>query len=487
MRSLDRPNILLTVVDSLRSDHLSCYGYARRTTPFLDDISTRSVVFENAISASGWTRPSFSSIFTGTYPSKNGHGLEPGKFQTIMQVLRRCGYKTFGITDNHYVEPLCIGFDYFFFISISSLSAIAKMLCSKELKEVLKFLHYIAIHKRSTILKAKPFAPLIGLPADFLKNKIAEKWLSTNPDKGPFFVFLDYSAHWPYDPPQPFFSRFLEGISSKEVGSVKLLDDDGLIARYDYRDVSERQIEILRSLYDGKVSYVDSCLEDLIEHLESLDMFNNLLLVVTSDHGDFLGEHGLFGHEFSLYEPLIKVPLILRFPDVYRGGKRYSGLVQTLDILPTLIDYLNIELPDVSREIQGISLLKLMEGKEGREFTVSERGLEDWSETKKAKIAHLKTKYPGFDWEKYAHEITALRTEKYKYLWYSKGRHELYDLEKDPQEKSNLISIEDEKACELESKLDGWRSSFVHAAPAVGRRDLEASVKRRLRALGYLE
>lgn len=470
MKSIDKPNILLIVVDALRSDHLSCYGYEKKTTPFLDDISTKSVVFENAISASAWTRPSFSSIFTGTYPSKNGHGLYPRKFPTIMQILNQYGYKTFGITDSHFVNPLCIGFDYFFYMTRRS---VAKMIFSKYFKEFFKFVQYV--------IKQKPILQIESFPSSFLKNKMAIKWLDKNYDKGSFFMFLDYSVHWPYDPPKPFFSRFLEGISSKEVNSIKR-DHYDLIAS----GFSSRQIEVLKSLYDGMISYVDSCLKELIDHIKSLDIFDNTLLIITSDHGDNIGEHGLLSHSFVLYEPLIKVPLIIKFPDVFQRGKRYSGLAQTIDIPPTLISYLDLDLANILMEMQGINLLKVIEGEEEREFTISERS--DWSpDIYPNKMNYLNTKYPKYDWEKHAHEIVALRTKEYKYIWSSEGRHELYNLKNDPQENYNLISIINEKASELQIKLNRWKSSFIPADPYIAKQDLNKSLKKRLRALGYIE
>ncbi len=463
----NKPNILLIVVDSLRSDHLSCYGYERETTPFIDDISDESIVFENAISPSGWTRATFSSIFSGTYPSKNGWGLHPGKFMTMMEILRAYGYKTFGITGNYYLKSLSRKFDNFSFMTRR---LITKMFSRREILGLLSF-----IIKHKSVLNIERLG-------GFLKTKIAKKWLDQNYAGDPFFMFLHYTVHWPYDPPEPFFSSFLGEISRKEVKGVRR-DVYDLIAE----GISDREIEVLRSLYDGEVNYIDSCLGQLIEHLKSLDIFDNTLLVITSDHGDLLGEHGLLHHHFALYEPLIKVPLILKFPDLFMKGKRYSGLVQTMDILPTLIDYLDIKWMDISREMQGESLLKLMKKKEGREFTISERS--DWSPSTKEKMVSLKKRHPDFDWDKYVHEIIALRTKEYKYIWSSEGKHELYDLRQDPSESNNIVTIENEKASELKNRLEKWKRSFLRISEwEEGKRTSfeKEKVKEKLRRLGYL-
>jgi len=343
---------------------------------------------------------------------------------------------------------------------------------SKDLKAVIEFLHFV--------LGQKSILNIRGLATSFIKNNLAKKWLDKNCVRGPFFILVHYSAHWPYEPPEPFFSRFLDCSLKRELRSVRR-DVYDLISGQDLG----KKMEVLKSLYDAQIAYLDTCVKDLIDHLKSLDMFENTLLIITSDHGDLLGEHGLLHHEFVLYEPLIKVPFIIRFPDLFRKGEKYSGLVQTLDILPTLDDYLGIEWTDVSREIQGKSLLKLIENKEEREFTISERS--DWSPaTSIGKIAHLEKRYPSFEWRKYAHEIVALRTDEYKYIWSSEGRDELYDLRYDPQESNNLVLIDKGKVSELGAKMEAWKRSFVRAEPSAERRDLKSSVKKRLKALGYI-
>jgi len=470
MTSQRRPNIVLIIVDSLRSDRLSCYGYETRTTPCLDDLASESLVFENAISPSGWTRASFSSIFTGTYPSKNNHGESPEMFPTMMQILRPHGYKTFGMTDNFFVKPLCIGFDEFLYVTRRSMARIAY---SRDVRHFFEIAYTVARHRTLSNIN------------NVVKNIVAKKWLDRNKGKR-FFMFMDYSVHWPYDPPKQFLGRLPEGVTGEDLRNARR-DVYELIT-----DMSGKNLTILQSLYNGQVGYFDSCLSQMVGHLKSLDLWDNTLLIVTSDHGDLLGEHGLLTHQFVLYEPLIKVPLIVRFPDLFTGGKRHSGLVQTLDILPMLIDYLSIDRMDVSREVQGKSLLRLVNGEDQREFTISERA--DWLpsvERSRHRIDYLKKEYPNFDWERYAHEIVALRTERYKYIWSSEGRHELYDLKMDPGEISNVISVETQKASELQGKLDNWKRSSSYEGTRSRSFDrsekTDQSVRKRLRALGYID
>jgi len=481
MKLPDGPNVVLLVIDSLRPDHLSCYGYSKQTSPNIDNLAHNSVVFEDAISPSAWTRPVFASILTGTYPSKNGvYSGFVGKsssrtqyvdrFPTIMEILRPYGYRSFGVTDSFLVNLFPPEFDRFIGLNFPSA---AKMMVLENRAALRKFIDLL--WQRKSVLN------LSSSGASFLKNMTAKTWVDGNYARGPFFMLIHHSVHWPFEPPDPFYSSFLDESLKRQVGSIRR-DVYELIAQQDL----SRHTEVLKALYDAQIAWVDACVADLLDHLKSLGIFENTLVVITADHGELLGEHGLLFHQFVLYEPLIKVPFIVKFPDLYNNGKRYSGLVQTVDILPTVLDYLKLEWRDVSRELQGKSLLKLVEKEDEREFTISERS--DWSPRFSAKrIAELEQKYPKFDWEKYVHEIVAIRTKDYKYIWSSEGRDELYDLAHDPEETNNTISNQTEKARELRDKMESWKHSFVPAEQFVLERELEGSVKKRLRKLGYLE
>jgi arylsulfatase A-like enzyme len=467
MNSSDKYNVILIVIDSLRRDHVSCYGYPKVTTPFIDQMSNSSVVLETAISPSAWTLPVFASILTGTYPSRNRHSME--KLQTIMGILRGSGYRTFGVTDNFFARTFQEGFEDFAFIARRSLAD----MCLHDVKGTVQFMQR-AIKQRSK-------GSLQSLASSFLTNRACKNWLDRNRKTGPFFMMVHYSVHWPYVAPEPFLSRFLDDSLRHEVKKIGR-DVYELISQGE----SGVELQVLNSLYDGQIAWVDSCIEDLVNHLKSLGLYERTVIIITADHGDILGEHGLLHHEFVLYEPLIRVPLIMRFPNLFETGKKYPGLVQTLDILPTLLDYLCIEWSDISLQMQGRSILEMITGSQEREYTISERA--DWSSgTSMKKISYLEKQYPSFNWRRYVHEIVALRTRDYKYIWSSEGRHELYDLNHDPQETRNLITIDKAKASELRIKTEAWMSSFSREDPIhAAHQGLEGPVKERLRALGYL-
>jgi arylsulfatase A-like enzyme len=391
------------------------------------------------------------------------------KLQTMMGILRRSGYRTFAVTDNFFARTFQKRFDSFVFITRGSL--------------VHMFLHDLrnAADFARKAIRQRSKGSLRSLSAGFLTNRACKNWLDRNGKTGAFFMMVHYSAHWPYSPPEPFLGGFLEDSLRREVKKVKR-DVYELISH----GPSEVQLSALRSLYDGQIAWIDRCIEDLVDHVKSLGLYQKTVIIITSDHGDILGENGLLHHEFVLYEPLIRVPLIIRFPGLFENGKKYSGLVQTLDILPTLLDHLCIERTDVTHQLQGRSILEIISGGQEREYTISERA--DWSsESSREKISYLEKQYPNFNWRRYVHEIVALRTQDYKYIWSSEGRNELYDLKHDPQERSNLIAIDKAKASELRIKTEAWMGSFSREEPIqTADEQLEGAVKQRLRALGYL-
>jgi arylsulfatase A-like enzyme len=464
-----KSNVLLLVVDSLRRDHLACYGYPTATTPNIDEFSASAVQFETAISPSGWTLPVFASILTGTYPSKNGAGQYLEHIPTIMEVLRTIGYKSAVVTDNFFVQPLSKQADDLIYVTPNN---VPKMALSRDALSLIGMVGSAFQHRSLSNLRS--FA------ANFLKNRLAVGWIERQRNHGPWFMMVHYDVHWPYDPPMSLRNRFVRPELRSQVDGVRG-DVYGIIAD---QDNLEGKLPVLKSLYDAQIAWVDECVGGLLKHLKSLGILDNTIVIVTSDHGDLLGEHHLLHHEFVLYDPLIRVPLIIKFPQPPKESRKYSGLVQTNDILPTLIDYLNVDASQVTGQVQCKSILKLISGADQREFTISERA--DWSSTtSRRKIENLEKTYPNYSWRRYAHELVALRTTNYKYIRSSEGRDEMYNLEKDPEEANNLISAEPEKEMELKHKLETWKASFERA-PVGEDKEFDSTITKRLRALGYI-
>jgi len=341
----------------------------------------------------------------------------------------------------------------------------------------------VAFNFSTSLLRHGSYLNIGTYIRECLKNIVAARWIDKNRQDAPFFMLVHYSVHPPYEPPNPFYNTFLDEHMKERVQDIRR-DFYALMAQ---QDALPERMKVLSSLYDALIAWVDSCVGHLVDHLKNSGAYDNTVLIITADHGQLLGEHGLYAHAFSLYDPLIRVPLIIRFPDSNHKRERFSGLVQTVDLLPTLVEYLGLDPKVTLREVQGKSILSLVEGRSVRDFTISERAdFDPQTGDGQRKLNYLENSYPSYEWRKLAQKMVALRTLEYKYIWSSEGRHELYDLRQDPTESNNIISSETQKASELNGMLDTWRRGFVSAERAAVELELDTSTKERLRKLGYL-
>lgn len=448
------PNVLLVIMDSLRRDHLSCYGYKRHTSPHIDLIASQGTVYENAISPSSWTLPVHASLFTGMYPSKHGaddeHQFLKPVYRTLAEILNELGYDTLGFSWTPYVSRsvgLDRGFKSFYEMFRSRINHIKRVL----------------IHRDSG---AEQTITLLG------------SWLKRNyKSEKPFFAFINFSeTHHTYWAPEPYRYMYLNGRSGifKKIMDINKQPDKVFGENI---ELDDEGIEILKALYDGEISYLDFKLNKLFTILKEIKKFDDTVIILTSDHGDNFGDHGFLSHRYNLYDSLIRIPLIIRFPGVFRQGEHNKKLVQLTDILPTLLDILEVEgdTSELWNEIQGLSLLR----SECRKYAISELSRPDFK--------YLVKKYPGFDPSPFDRRLKALRTEDYKYIWSSDGKHELYNLSSDPGETINLISRNNEKAKEMEHLMNEWLNSLKETEKKDYRpEDRDEKVRKRLKELGYL-
>jgi choline-sulfatase len=313
----ERPNILLYVVDTLRADHLGMYGYDEPVSPALDNFVTQATVFGNAVAQSSWTRASMASIFTGLWPLKhatNGRKdiLDAGA-TTLAEVLREAGYVTVAKVRNWNVFPV-FGFRQGF----------------QEFRKVREG------------------------KADRL-NRLVENWLTSRPEDRPFFMWVHtVDPHEPYRPPDETRHRFMEEGQEKfdldKHPSFKL-------TREMSKEEQQSIVEYLISLYDAEIAFNDRAFGDLVALLEKHGLLDSTVVVFVSDHGEEFLDHGTWGHGRNLYAENLNVPLVIRFPD--RGhGIRVDEVVQQIDLMPTLLDYLGLPVPEV---VEGRSLLPLVD------------------------------------------------------------------------------------------------------------------------------
>jgi arylsulfatase A-like enzyme len=341
----DSPNVLLIVLDTVRADHLSPYGYERPTTPMLQRLAQRGIRFDAARSTAPWTLPSHASLFTGRWP----HELDVtwqtplrGNFPTLAQYLGSHGYATAGFVANtNYCSSdtgLDRGFthyeDYIFEKSSALRTAglIDKGLrtfvqCVRDLNLDPSYALRISLH-REFFAGTRKDAALI--------NREFTRWLAQRPEPGrPFFVFLNYfEAHSPYLVPQGAPFRF---------GSRPRTRDEMLLLSHQWESLDKQKLArryqvMVRDNYDNCLAYLDEQLGALFDELERRGVLDRTLVIITADHGEGLGEHGLFDHGESLYRPEIRVPLLILLPAPARLPGVVGETVSLRDLPATVVD-----------------------------------------------------------------------------------------------------------------------------------------------------
>jgi len=308
-----RANVIVILVDALRADHLGRYGYDRETTPALDSFSGAGVTFLGARSQSSWTKPSIPSLFTALYPSHHGvfegsskdteghitSDLLSDSLTTMAEVFRENGYSTAAFVHN------------------------------AQLKGFLGFSQGFDTYQDGA-----------GNAEEI--NRSFGAWLEGNGDQ-PFFVYLHYlDVHWPYQPPEPYetmFGTYPSAIdfNTEEWKSLRDRINQGEVT------LSDNDIAKMIALYDGELRYLDDRLGELFSSLKERGLFDKTLIVVTADHGEEFLEHGRIGHGQALHDELLRIPLLIKFPGGRWAGREIDYPAESVDILPTLTDYLGWE------------------------------------------------------------------------------------------------------------------------------------------------
>ncbi len=322
--------VILISIDTLRADHLSAYGYERLTSPNLDRLLADSVLFERAYSQASWTLPSHMSMFTSLYPTVHGvidtDRRLASDIWTLPELLKRQDFETTAFTDGGYIGGqygFADGFDEYRQEDFQSQSG------------------------KQGLEKNYPYI---------------EKWVRSEADES-FFLFVHtFDTHGPYRAEGEHFGRFMseaqatpEGIDALEY--LKTLGDS------DYLELDRfESLEHVIAAYDGGISFVDHMLGRLFRLFEELGIYDDTMIVVTSDHGEsFLDEGVYLGHGAFLHDGEVRVPLIVKFPSNRYGGQRVDGVVESLDILPTILAALQIQRPK-GLITQGMDLARLLRG-----------------------------------------------------------------------------------------------------------------------------
>jgi arylsulfatase A-like enzyme len=420
-------NVLLIVLDTVRAQNLSLYGYRRETTPILTAFARAGVTFEKAVSTAPWTLPSHSSMFTGRFPHEVSAGWQQpldDRLPTLAEALRQHGYATAGFVANWgYTTSqsgLSRGFTHY---EDYPLSAEMAMDSSWLVSTLVK-----GVRRRTGNIQDMARKSADQVSDEFLR------WLFGVKQR-PFFAFLNYyDAHVPYIPPPPFDARFGPSVPAADLSELR-------------RDWSREQIEAAINAYDGAIAYLDQQLGLLFDRLREEHLLENTIVVVTSDHGEQFGEHGLFVHGNSLYWPSLNVPLVIVFPPEVPAGKRVEEPVSLRDLPATILDLLHL---DDDIDFPGRSLATLWHSR---------------IEHAEARVPPLSEVDKGFNlpaWFPVSKgDMRAIVLDGMHYIRNGDGREELYDLARDRSEENNLAG-----SVEHKSALDRFRRSLSNLTSA---------------------
>jgi arylsulfatase A-like enzyme len=450
------PNVVLVTVDTLRADHLSCYGYERPTSPFLDSLAAAGARCADAVAPASWTKPSTGTILTGLYPSRHGalyHGSSlhlPEGERTLAEAFRQRGYVTAGFVANPNVKAVFEfdrGFDEYFDAPVQDTLTLASLRTSAFGGMLMRLLrHKFNWNYENDIASM---------------NRHVLAWLETN-HRSRFFLYVHYiDPHDPYDPP----ARYREQFARPAGMSL----------------FNERKRRVGIDRYDGEIRYTDDGLKALVEALTAHGVWQDTLFVLTSDHGEEFFEHGVLGHGFSLYQEVVHVPLILHGPGVPPG----VVLEEPVAVL---------DLPATVHELAG------GEGQrfgDGRSFAARLRGAPP---EQLPGTLFLESEFGQTDANHREFVFSGLRSGPWKLVLTEEnkffppsvprfGREALFHLGDDPAESRNLFHQE-----ELSPRVAEWlellrahaqflaETGFRDIPPAALTPEIEAG----LRALGYI-
>ncbi len=404
-------NVVVLVNDALGAGHLGCYGYDRPTSPHIDRLAAEGTLYEQYFCAGLPTQPSFTTLLTGQHPIEHGvvsHGGShqlPANIPLLPMAFLKTGYATCSV-DNLMRERLWFGRGF----------------------------EYVIDPSQRRILS-------LGVTCEEL-NRRAIPWILQHRDE-PFFLFIHYwDTHTPYAPPEKYRHLFYEGNPVDPAN--RSLDEFwkhpfGRLARDTWLRTPAGVVtdaEFVTALYDQEIRHVDDGIGELVQAIDDAGLRENTLIAITGDHGESMTEHGIFYEHHGLYDPVLRIPLILRQPGRVAAGARRGEMLQHHDLAPTLLAAAGIRAP---RSMSGLNFWNTATG--------PEPGPE--REEILACESTLQAKW-------------CLRTREHKFIlareadFYGTPLRELYDLGHDPGEKHNLAEVNPELARQMEDRLEAW-------------------------------
>lgn len=432
-----RPNLLVVTFDTTRVDHLSCYGYGKPTSPNLDRLAADGVRYTNAFAVSSWTLPTHASLFTGKFPTSHGAHYNPeGKINLVMEG----GIHGNPLWDAYRANTIATDQETLAGILSEHGYATKGIIGGPWLKEVFGLGKGFADWDDSNF-QMEGGSELNGrTAADITDHAIA--FVDAHRDQ-PFFLFLNY-----YDPHSPY---------TVHTDRIRTYWDGPLPPK-------KESWEWTLAKYDAEISYTDEHFGRLLDHLRETGLYDDTWIVMTADHGELMGEMGMAGHGDSLSQPEIHIPLLVKEPGPSPRRGVDDTAVQQVDVLPTILRTLGLTVPG---DVQGGSLTETTHPIVSEVYPLpfmNDANRKPWRQLG--------------DWK-------SLVEGKWKFVWGSRGRNLLFDLEADPHEYRNVLAEHPDVAEAMEAKLEAYFGSLPAPGEApevqVNQEDLDA-----LKGVGYL-
>jgi len=439
-------------IDTLREDGLSCYGNPRKTSPYIDALSNDSLLFRNVLSQSSWTLPSHMTMITSLHPSSHGcttSHVWTGDIErldeywvTLPEILRQSGYKTAAFTDGPLLGPV-FNFDQGFEVCDDSGGGI------------------ISVAQK------------------------AIEWMNNLSGDIPFFLFLHcYDVH-NYMPPEKHEDMFVKDYNGKLLKyrkKGKVLPQR--ITANAFYTLSDSDVSYVRALYDAEIFNVDTEFGKILDYLKSKNLYEDAIIIVTSDHGEEFWEHGGTGHGWSLHQHQLKVPLIWKSPFFPDKGKEILMQVGLIDIYPTLLEGLEIPIPF---EAQGLSLMPFLKGRNypKRTFLAEASHLKNQKCLIRDRYSYLYNTYPPIG-------ESVFDLKRFIYVWravFQRRGGELFDLVVDKDERNNIIHLKQEEADDMKKEMLENVNLYlgVRLSMKIRKNRMDDKTREELRSLGYIK
>lgn len=452
----DRPNIVLIILDTVRADYTSLeLKFKKDLTPNLKSLAGESTIFPNCWANAPWTVPSHASMFTGLLPSEHSCTTKQiyldSRCTTIAEILSKSGYETAAFFSNPWLNNnatgLMRGFQVIEDIRVGGLGNLSLETGDQGGRQI---------------------------------NRNIDEWLGKRLQKKPFFLFINYlEAHLPYDPQPEYREKYLKDLSQDNSISIRWAHEFNA-GLHGAETVDWKKV---RRLYGGDVFTADRLLGSLLETLKEHGEFDNSAIIVTSDHGENLGEHGLVEHQFSIHENLLLVPLVIRAPGILKRGINRQSVTLS-DLFETIIELAGAEnTVDVDTDTDTAFSRSLLptkgKNKSGR-YIVSEYAGAPYS-----LLQYFKKLNPQLDITPLALSYKSVTDGKWRFTISSDGKRMLYNLEKDPFQEQDYSSTFPGIAHKMEEYLKNI-FSIIKQVSGKPIKELDEETKKRLRSLGYI-